>query len=61
MPCDTTAMRRYSRMAGMVELVNVLYVDELPMALLAIATPFGLSDIGLARFPGITVSLTESP
>jgi hypothetical protein len=48
-------------MAGMVELVNVLYCDELPMALLAVATPFGLSDIRLARFPGITVSLTESP
>jgi hypothetical protein len=43
------------------KLVNVLYFDDLQMGLLAVATPFGASDIKLARFTGITVSPTESP
>jgi hypothetical protein len=43
------------------KLVNVLYFDDLQMGLLAVATPFGSSDIKLARFTGIAISPTESP
>jgi len=43
------------------KLVNILYFDDLQMGLLAVATPFGASDIKLARLTGITVSPTESP
>ena len=48
-------------MLNLMPFVNVLYFDDLQMGLLAVATPFGSSDIKLARFTGITISPTESP
>jgi hypothetical protein len=43
------------------KVVTVLYFDDLQMGLLAVAMPFGSSEIKLARFTGIAISPTESP
>jgi hypothetical protein len=43
------------------KLVHVLYFDDLQMGPPAVATPFGASDIKLARFTGIIISPTQSP
>lgn len=43
------------------KVVNVLYFEDLQMGLLAVATPFGSSEVKLARFTGIPISLTDNP